>query len=110
MNVLYIGIRVFNIMSGDGKAKPEYHIVKEVGTVDKLRHSGNQSMVAWGYTMIFQSTEKDMLEPNSDGICYYFAELPNMDSYRDGEFFKIPTEVLKAHMATYESPWTTTYD
>lgn len=105
MNKLKLGSRVFTILSSDGKAKPDNITLKEIGTVSNLTNTEEMRVVGWGHTMIFESTEGEFLKPSSDGFCYYMAEPPNIDSYYENGFFKVPAITLKEHMATYESPW-----
>ncbi|MGF2716646.1 hypothetical protein ACQUY5_31285 [Bacillus cereus] len=101
MNQLELGSRAFNVVSGDGKANPVFYLIEQVGVVDKL----NERMIGWKHTMVFTNSEGIFLKPDIDGFTYYFSELPNMESYKDGNYYKVPTKVLKEHMKTYKSPW-----
>lgn len=105
MNQLKMGSRVFSIRSSDGKAKPEYYWLEEEGIVQRIKNTSDMKLIDWGKFARFDCDEKMFLKPSSDGFCYYMAELSDMDKYKDGDYYKIPTKILKEHMKTYISPW-----
>lgn len=107
MNKLEVGKRVFVVSHADGKANPEHYFLDEKGIVNKVADNGHFKIVRFGKDgMIFNTMEHIYLQPNRDGFCYFIAELSNMEQYyEDFELYKVPTKVLKEHMATYKSPW-----
>lgn len=109
MNQLKVGTRVFNIACSDGKAHPTHYLLEEKGIVDRIKvYDDETSVVGWGSMSVFKGKSSDrFLKPSSDGFCYFVAELPNMEQYKDINFYKVPVQVLKAHMKSYKSPWET---
>lgn len=117
VNKLKIGASVFSIHHSDGKAHPTHYWLEEKGKVTQIAETkiDKTKFVEWkkeeqmnslnlGHCE-YEFSEARMLAPSIDGFCYYMAELPDMEQYKDGELYKVPTNVLKKHMRTYKSPW-----
>jgi hypothetical protein len=113
MNQLKLATRVFSIHHSDGKAHPTHYWLEDEGNVVRLQSKNDSKVVEWkkkddqlllGHSE-YEFSEKTMLAPSIDGFCYYMAELPEMEQYKDGGLYKVPTNILKAHMKTYKSPW-----
>lgn len=105
MNQLKIDSRVFSIHHSDGKAHSTHYWLEYQGMVCRIKNEPDMKLVDWGRGAQFEHGEKMFLAPSSDGYCYFMAELPNMEQYRDGDYYKVPTQTLLDHMASYKSPW-----
>lgn len=105
VNQLKVGVRVLSIHHNDGKAHPKQYWLELEGIVSRVKNEPNMQLVDWDKNVQFASGEKRALAPSRDGFCYYMAELQDMDKYKDGEYYKVPTDILLAHMKTYKSPW-----
>jgi hypothetical protein len=100
-----IGVRVFSIHHDDGKAKPLHYWLEEEGVVKRIKNTPEMKLVDWGKATHFDNGEKMFLMPNKQGFCYFMTELPDMDKYKDGNWYKVPTDILIKHMKSYKSPW-----
>jgi hypothetical protein len=102
MNQLKLRTRVFSIHHCDGNQHPMHYWLEEEGKVRRIHKAPGLRVVDWGKAPHF---DEMYLKPSKDGFCYFMAELPDMERYKDGDLYKVPTFVLKEHMASYKSPW-----
>jgi hypothetical protein len=113
INQLKIGTRVFSIHHSDGKAHPTHYLLEYEGNVIRISETliwiqHNDSPIGHAesnFSKGLNIADKNRIVPSIDGFCYYMAELPEIEQYKDGDLYKVPTSILKAHMKTYKSPW-----
>lgn len=110
MNRLKLNSPVLMITGKSSDNNPTHFYVRQVGVVTSIRTDSSKCLT-------FSSSEcnkqicgdngvERYLKPGTNGLCYYFAPLENMNQYEqvNGNII-IPVSVLKRHFNTFVSPW-----